>query len=213
MRWPVDTARDRWSDHELLAGIADCDRDACSVFYRRHLSRTLGYLLRATQDREVAADLTAEVFAAVLLSAKRYRPQRGTAGPWVLGIARNVLGASRRRGRVEARARRQLGFEALEFDDSDLERTEALTEGGGGILALVELLPGNERDAVVARVVDEMGYAETAGKMRCSGLVVRKRVAVPRPSHICTTICSISTTRIPAKTGHRCGFSSASSRP
>src|SRR5437764_8691361 len=114
---------DRWADRELLAAIADCDRNAFSVFYRRHLPRTVGYLLRETGDREVAADLAAEVFAAVLLSAKRYRPERDTAVPWVLAIARNVLGVSRRRRRVEARARRRLGFEPIELDDYDLGRT------------------------------------------------------------------------------------------
>lgn len=173
----VGGVNDRWADRELLAAIADCDRNAFSVFYRRHLPRTVGYLLRETGDREVAADLAAEVFAAVLLSAKRYRPERDTAVPWVLAIARNVLGVSRRHRRVEARARRRLGFEPIELDDYDLERTEALGGERGGVLALVERLPQAERDAVRARVVDELAYSEIAAKMCCSELVVRKRVS------------------------------------
>jgi RNA polymerase sigma factor (sigma-70 family) len=173
----VDVVRERWSDERLLAAIAACDGDAFSVFYRRHLSRTVGYLLGETRDRELTADLTAEVFAAVLLSAQRYRPQRDTAVPWVLGIARNVLGASRRRRRVEDRARRQLGVEPIEFDDDDLERTAAVAGERGGVLALVEGLPKDERDAVTARVIDERAYSEIAVGMRCSELVVRKRVS------------------------------------
>jgi DNA-directed RNA polymerase specialized sigma24 family protein len=95
--------RERWSDGELLSAIAGRDREAFSVFYRRHLSETVAYLLSETHNRELAADLTAEVFAAVLLSARRYRPERDTATPWVIGIARNTLGASRRRSRDRAR--------------------------------------------------------------------------------------------------------------
>jgi RNA polymerase sigma factor (sigma-70 family) len=169
--------RERWSDAELLAGIAGCDPEAFSAFYRRHLSRTVAYLLRETGDREVTADLTAEVFSAVLLSARRYRPERETAAPWVLAIARNLLGASRRRRRVEDRGRRRLGFEPIQLDDEDLERTESLADEPQGILELVEVLPSDERDAVTARVVDERDYREIAAEMRCSELVVRKRVS------------------------------------
>ena len=173
----VGVVRERWSDERLLAAIAACDGEAFSVFYRRHLPRTVGYLLGETRDRELAADLAAEVFAAVLLSARRDRRERDTAVPWVLGIARNVLGASRRRRRVEDGARRRLGLEPIELDDYDLERTEALAQQRGGVLALVEGLPKDERDAVTARVIDERAYPEIAAGMRCSELVVRKRVS------------------------------------
>ncbi len=169
--------RERWSDAQLLAAIADRDGDAFSVFYRRHLPQTVGYLLNETRNREIAADLAAEVFSAVLLSARRYRPQNETAVPWVLAIARNILGASRRRGRVEDRARRQLGLEPIELDDHGLERTEQLADEQRGVLALVERLPDGERAAVTARVVEERDYSDIAVEMRCSELVVRKRVS------------------------------------
>lgn len=173
----VGGARERWSDQRLLAAIAGCDGEAFAVFYRRYLPRTLSYLVRETQDPEVAADLAAEVFAAVLLSARRYRPERETAFPWVLAIARNTLGASRRRRRVEDRARRRLGVAPIELYDEDLERTESLADERGGVLRLVERLPEDERAAVKSRVVEERAYGEIAAEMRCSELVVRKRVS------------------------------------
>lgn len=170
--------RERWSDRELLSAIADRDHEAFSVFYRRHLPGTVAFLLRETRDREAAADLTAEVFAAVILGARRYQPERDSAVPWVIGIARNTLGASRRRGRVEERARQRLRFQPITLEDSDLERTEAIAEQGAGrVSELVESLPRDERDAVNARIVDERSYGEIAAELRCSELVVRKRVS------------------------------------
>jgi RNA polymerase sigma-70 factor (ECF subfamily) len=170
--------RERWSDRELLSAIADRDPEAFSVFYRRHLPETVAFLVRETHDREAAADLTAEVFAAVILSSRRYRPERESATPWLIGIARNTLGASRRRGRVEDRARQRLGFQPVELEDADLERTEAIAaQGAGTVSALVESLPRDERDAVNARIVDERSYQEIAAELRCSELVVRKRVS------------------------------------
>ena len=45
--------------------------------YRSHARRIAGYLMRATGDAEVAADLTAETFAAALVSRNRYRAEMG----------------------------------------------------------------------------------------------------------------------------------------
>ncbi len=122
----VEQPRNRrlWSDSALLAAIAARDGAAFAVFYRRHLSTVLAFLIRETRDPETAADLAAEVFAAVLLSSGRYSEQGESATPWVIGIARNKLLMSFRRGRVEARARHRLGFQAVALDDGDLDRIE-----------------------------------------------------------------------------------------
>jgi RNA polymerase sigma factor (sigma-70 family) len=166
------------TDAELLTAAAAGDGEAFAAFYRRHLAEVLAYLRRETGDREVAADLAAEVFAAVLLNAGRYEPQRDSALPWVIGIARHKLLMSWRRGRVEARARRRLALEPLALDDLDLERVDQLADAGvGGIEQMLDALPAPEREAVRLRVVDELGYDQIAGRLGCSALVVRKRVS------------------------------------
>jgi DNA-directed RNA polymerase specialized sigma24 family protein len=63
--------------------------DSTSTLVTTQRARAL--LLRETRDREAAADLAAEVFAAVLLAAGRYAEQGESATPWVIGIARNKL--------------------------------------------------------------------------------------------------------------------------
>ena len=132
----------------------------------------------ARRDAEVSADLAAEVFSAVLLAAERYEPQSDTAAPWLVGIARNTLGASRRRGRVEHRARLRLGFAPLKVDDADLARTLSLADRGqGGLSDVLASLPRDQRDAVEARVLDERSYSDIARELSCSELVVGKRVS------------------------------------
>jgi RNA polymerase sigma-70 factor (ECF subfamily) len=173
------TDRDRWSDEELLRAIAASDGAAFGIFYRRYLPAVLAYLVRETRDREVSADLAAEVFAAVLLASRRYRPEGLTAMPWVIGIARNKLLMSLRRGRVEAKARRALGFEALAIDETDLDTVEAVAvrASGGRVSQLFEELPDDERYAVRSRVLDERSYSDIADELECSEMVVRKRVS------------------------------------
>lgn len=74
------------SDEELLRALPR-EPGAFSAFYRRHVDDVLGFLARRCRDPEQAADLTAEVFATVLLKARRYRPERGTPTAWLFAIA------------------------------------------------------------------------------------------------------------------------------
>jgi RNA polymerase sigma-70 factor (ECF subfamily) len=170
--------RSRWSDAQLLASVAACDERAFAEFYRRHLKMVVGWCVRRTGDHELAADLTAEVFAAVLVSAARYEPTHDSAAGWLLGIARNVLGHSLRRGQVDSRARERLGVRRLAVDDDDLAVVADLAAGGDGEAHdMLARLPIDERAAVHARVVEEREYGEIAQCLGCSQMVVRKRVS------------------------------------
>jgi RNA polymerase sigma factor (sigma-70 family) len=170
----------RDDDDVLLELAARGDGDAFAGFYRRHLAAVTGYLLRRTSDRETAADLTAEVFATALLAAPRYRPGGAPALAWLFGIAANKLHESRRRGRVEDAARRRLAWEPRELADDDLAEVERLAGSDGGealVAAAVAALPAEQREAILARVVEDRGYAEIATALDCSEAVVRQRVS------------------------------------
>jgi RNA polymerase sigma factor (sigma-70 family) len=164
---------DETPDEGLLAATRS-EPAAFGAFYRRHEDRILSYFLSRVGDPEVAADLTAETFAAALSSAHRFRPRKAPAAAWLFGIARNKLAMSRRQGRVEARARRRLRMAPLVLTDESIERIGALDRT---VLTLVEELPGDQQEAVRARVVDELDYADIAMDLRCSEAVVRKRVS------------------------------------
>ena len=169
--------RAQWSDAQLLAAIARCDDRAFSAFYRRHLGMVVGWYARRT-DPELAADLTAEVFAAVLIGAARYEPNHDSAAGWLIGIARNVLGHSVRRGQVDARARRRLGASPLTVEDDDLAHVlELADDQGSSVWAMLAGLPADERAAVRARVIEERDYGEIAQSLGCSQMVIRKRVS------------------------------------
>jgi RNA polymerase sigma-70 factor (ECF subfamily) len=164
-------------DAALVAAIAARDETAFTVLYRRYLPVVLRWCLRETDNREIAADLSAEVFAAALISARRYRPEQGSVLAWLLGIARNKLLESRRRKRVEDSARRRLRLEPISLSDADLDRVEELASLDEEILALVEALSGPLREALDARVLQQRSYEEIAAELRCSQSVVRQRVS------------------------------------
>src|SRR3954463_16800174 len=113
------------SDEELLTSR---ELGSFAVFYRAHVEELLGFFCRRTRDPELAADLTAETFAAALAGRRRYRPEAPPAGGWLYGIATKKLADAQRRGYAERRARRRLGMERLDLSDADIARIERLGE-------------------------------------------------------------------------------------
>jgi len=164
-------------DAELVADFVRGDDRAFAILYRRYLPLVVRWCLRETGNREVTADLSAEVFAAALTAARRYRPERGSVAAWLLGIAHNKLRESRRRGRVEDSVRRRLGVAPAEITDADLERVDELASVGDHLLELVNALPMEQREALLERVVEERPYEQIANELRCSELAVRQRVS------------------------------------
>jgi RNA polymerase sigma-70 factor (ECF subfamily) len=166
-------------DDEALLVAGRRDAEAFGVFYRRRVDAVLAFFLRRTGDRELAADLTAETFAAALFALPRYSPQRSSALAWLFTIAHHKLVDSIRRGQVEDRARRRLGLEPLIFNDEDLERVEqrATAADGGAALLELERLSSEQRGAIEGRVLQEAQYDELARRLQCSESVVRKRVS------------------------------------
>ena len=163
------------TDDELLAAAARGDGDAFAAFYRRHVDLVVAYFRRRVHQPELAFDLTAETFAAALTASRRYRGGEGAAVAWLLGIARNKLLESLRRGRVEQAARRRLALPPIAIDDEDLEAVEE--RAARGLAAALEQLPDDQREAVLKRVVEEREYEEIARELQTSEQVVRQRVS------------------------------------
>lgn len=119
------------TDRELLAATV-IDAESFGVFYRRHVLAMAQFMFRRVLDEDVAADLSAETFAAALDNVHRFDESRGEPIQWLYGIGRNQLRHFWRRRRVSARARRRLGVprEAIDADTLALfERVEAGRSG------------------------------------------------------------------------------------
>ena len=161
------------TDAELLA---DDGADSFAEFYRRHVRRVAGYLMRATGDAEAAADLTAETFAAALIARRRYRADRAAPASWLLGIASHKLTDWRRRGYAEDRARRRLRMERIEPTEGDLHEFERLGDEVS-LVDMIDELPAEQSAALRARFVQGRSYADIAGTEQASEGAIRQRVS------------------------------------
>jgi RNA polymerase sigma factor (sigma-70 family) len=164
-------------DEQALLSAASLDAKAFGAFYRHFERPVLGFFMRATGRAELAADLTAETFACALESIESYDPARGRADHWLFGIARNVLGSSYRRGRIEAGARERLGLPPLILDDHATDTIARLAEGQDHATLALAGLPEEQQRAIHAHVLQERDYADIARELRCSEAVVRQRVS------------------------------------
>src|SRR5207247_2338190 len=150
----------RRTDEQLLSAISAGDAAAFDVFYVRRLAHVTGFFMRRVRDPELAFDLVAETFAAVVAGSSRFDPSRGSAMAWLFGIAANKLRESARRGVVEAHARAQLALEPISVFDDDLERVTELAgaTGESDLFKMLGKLSEDQRNAIWSRVVEDRSY-------------------------------------------------------
>ena len=160
------------SDEDLLLSG---DPEDFGQFYDRYIDMLLGYFARRVHEPEVAADLTAETFAAALASRRRFRRASTPAVAWLFGIAQHKLTDYRRRGAAEDRMRRRLGIQRVPVGDDDRELIAML--GRDAAWQMIDELPPDQREAVRAHVLDDRSYEEIATAAHTSEAVVRKRVS------------------------------------
>jgi RNA polymerase sigma-70 factor, ECF subfamily len=163
------------SDVELIRE-ARTDAAAFRELYDRYARQVHGYHLRRTRDPHAAHDLTAETFAQAWLARRRFRDRAGgSAGPWLFGIARNLLAQSVRRRRIELQACERIGL--LERLDEPRATTEPDDAWLDGLDEAMAELPAGERDAVELRVIDGLPYDVVAADLATSEGAARVRVA------------------------------------
>ena len=144
--------------------------------YERYADRLYAYCLRRTRSADAAHDLTAETFAQAWAARTRFRDEAaGSAGPWLFGIARNVLRESVRHGRIERATCERLGiFERLDREPAQVEPDESWLGDAREALAG---LPESQRSAIALRVLDDLDYASVADALETTPRAARVRVS------------------------------------
>ncbi|MER7170077.1 RNA polymerase sigma factor [Streptomyces mesophilus] len=147
-------------------------------FYRRHFDAITGFVARRVGDPHTVADLTAEVFLAVIDSSAGYDPARGSETAWLYGIARNVVCAeSRRSARQSVLGARVAGRRLLDEDDI-VRLEERLDAESAARLALAAMgqLPDGEKAVLELIVVDQLTVGEAAKVLGIRPVTARVRL-------------------------------------
>ena len=171
------------SPSDISAGVpagipaVDRDPDAFEAFYREHLPWVRRFVARRVDDPHTAADLTADIFLAVVDGAAGYRAASGAPVAWLAGIARNVVADHFRRRVRESRANARVSGRAL-LDDASLERIVNRIDGERMTRELyrsLASLPENQRAVVELVALDGLSLSDAARALGITAGTARVR--------------------------------------
>lgn len=154
------------------------DSAAFTEFYRAHVGEVTRFVARRVADPQLAADLTADVFLAVIEAAAQYRGSTGGPRAWLYGIARNVIAAEFRRSARERRAESLIAGRRL-LDADDIDVLVAKIDAFRQVRELhqqLRVLPDGERAVLELVAVDGLTITETAAALGIRPVTARVRL-------------------------------------
>ncbi|MFI1992062.1 RNA polymerase sigma factor [Actinoplanes sp. NPDC020271] len=152
--------------------------DPFEAFYREHIGPVSRFVARRVDDPHLAADLTADIFVAVIESAHTYRPDRGSRTAWLYGVAHHVLAAEHRRARRESAVTRRVAGRRL-LDAADVARIEERIDAEASARRVHQALsgvPDGTRRLLELVAVDGLPVAEAAAVLGMSAIAARVRL-------------------------------------
>lgn len=166
---------DALTDADLIRASLREPRAFAGIF-DRHFTRVRGYLGRRV-EAETAADLSSETFTIAFDARARFDLTRADAGPWLLGIATNLVRHHRRSEVRRLRAIASLPRESGVDDGASaiVSRVDADAVRGPLVIALSDLRPG-DRDALLLLAWADLSYNEIATALDIPVGTVRSRL-------------------------------------
>jgi RNA polymerase sigma-70 factor, ECF subfamily len=161
----------------VVRAIATGDQRALRDLYERSHRLVFTLILRITKSREVAEEVTVDVFHEVWRRADRYDPANGTVLGWIMNLSRSRaidrLRYERRGKRVNSHAQDP----ALQ-SDAPAEHGEAIDVGAlrGRVRTAVGVLKPEEREAIEAAYFAGLSYAEVAKRLDVPLGTVKSRI-------------------------------------
>jgi RNA polymerase sigma-70 factor (ECF subfamily) len=159
----------------LVRGIAARDQLALRALYERAHALVFTLALRITASREIAEELTVDVFHDLWRRAPAYDPANGTVLGWIMNQAR-----SRSIDRVRHDTRRKRvapgGGDGMIVDVNEAERTQELAERGRILRAALDTLSAQEREAIEVAYFGDFTHAETAARLGAPLGTIKTRI-------------------------------------
>ena len=168
------------TDSQLLGLMLGGDKEAFAELYRRRQRDVYRFALHMSGARDLAEDVTQEVFMLLMRDGSSYDETRGSVNAFLLGIARNY---------VLRRLKQERSFVMISECDNDQPSVPADATSASNQLELIARdeeirsvqkavlsLPAHYREVLVLCELQDMSYAEAAGVLGCAIGTVRSRL-------------------------------------
>ncbi len=160
------------TDDQLIAEAAAGNRDAFGELYERYAVRVFRHSYFLTGDPGLAEDLTAQTFLNALEAIPRYEHRGVPFAAWLLRIACNLAINYKKAPKNNSHAQLPEGLEA-EDSLSSPERCCVAKDDGERVWEDVRKLSPDQRQVIVMRFLDDLGYQDIAAVMGKSVGAVR----------------------------------------
>jgi RNA polymerase sigma-70 factor (ECF subfamily) len=168
------------TDSKLVGLMLGGDKEAFAELYRRRQRDVYRFALHMSGARDMAEDVTQEVFMVLMRNGSSYDETRGSVNAFLLGIARNY---------VLRRLKQERSFVMIgQSGSEELSASNDVTSPGDHLDVLarneeirsvqkaVLSLPAHYREVLVLCELQDMSYAEAAGVLGCAIGTVRSRL-------------------------------------
>jgi len=148
-------------DQELISLAAAGNREAFGCLYERYRPRVLRHAVFLTGDSQLAEDLTAQTFLNALQAIPRYESRGVPFAAWLLRITCNLTINHKKSLKNNGHA--QLP-EALEAEGTAYSPEDScqMKDDSERVLDEVRHLPGEQRQVIVMRFIDDLSYQDIA---------------------------------------------------
>ena len=167
------------ADERLLVEAAQKDPTRFAELYEINFHLVYAYIARRVGDRDIAQDLTADVFHKALANLGRFEWRGAPFAAWLLRIAANAItDRSRRAGREVANLDDPDELSGAGIDlaaGADLPGTEfEKLQTRAQLFHLVDQLPADQRQVVAMRFAEEKSIREIAQHLKRSEGAVKQ---------------------------------------
>jgi RNA polymerase sigma-70 factor, ECF subfamily len=165
VRAPASRRSGGQTEERLLVEAAQKDPARFGELYEVHFHRVYVFILRRVTDREVAEDLTSDVFHKALAHLRRFEWRGVPFSGWLFRIAANAIADRSKRTAREVPSADDPQEPATEPDLAEIEHRARLFQ-------LVDGLPEDQRRVVAMRFAEEKSIREIAQELgRSEGAV------------------------------------------
>jgi RNA polymerase sigma-70 factor (ECF subfamily) len=172
------------TDSKLVALMLGGDKEAFAELYRRRQRDVFRFALHMSGARDLAEDVTQEVFMVLMRDGSSYDETRGSVNAFLLGIARNYVLRRLKQERSFVMMGQSGSEEVSAANDvppaSDQLDVIARNEEIRSVQKAVLSLPAHYREVLVLCELQDMSYAEAAGVLGCAIGTVRSRLSRAR---------------------------------
>lgn len=167
-------------DVQLMLAFQAGDKQAFEKLMTAHFSRVLNFIFRYVGRRDIAEDLTQEVFIRVYKSVGNYQPQ-SKFSTWLFTIAKNLSLNELRSNKHKMVSMEEMidtGEDRVKVQFKDeRQKTPAQQlldhEQSQQVRQAIAALPENQRVAVLLRRYEQFSYEEIADVMQVTPKAVK----------------------------------------